>query len=144
MSQTARICLQCKRPGFDPWVGRIPWRREWLLTPVFLPGDSHGQRSLLGYNPRGRKESDMTEWLTQTHSRPSYQSQHEAHSAVCPEISDFHSPRTGTIQAVEDPDPSHEPRPSQEQPGQELENDTSLFMYGSPRTEPAGKTISTS
>ena len=50
----------------------------------------------------------------------------------------------GTIQAVEDPDPNHEPRPSQEQPGQELENDTSLFMYGSPRTEPAGKTISTS
>ena len=40
---------------------KIPWRREWLPTPVFLPGDSHGQRSLEGYSPWGRKESDMTE-----------------------------------------------------------------------------------
>ena len=39
-------CLQCRRPGFDPWVGKIPWRRRWLPTPVFLPGKSHGQRSL--------------------------------------------------------------------------------------------------
>ena len=37
-----RICLQCRRPGFDPWVWKIPWRREWLLTPVFLPGEFHG------------------------------------------------------------------------------------------------------
>ena len=46
---------------FDPRVGRIPWRRKWQPSPVFLPGKSHGQRSLAGYNPRGRKESDMTE-----------------------------------------------------------------------------------
>ena len=46
--------------GFDPWVGKIPWRREWLPIPVFLPGKSHGQRSLAG-NPWGPKESDMTE-----------------------------------------------------------------------------------
>ena len=45
------------------WVQKIPWRREWLLTPVSLPGESHGQRSLVGYSPRGRKESDMTERL---------------------------------------------------------------------------------
>ena len=57
------ICLQCRRPGFDPWVRKIPWRREWQTTPVFLSGKCHGQRSLPGYSPRGRKESDMTEWL---------------------------------------------------------------------------------
>ena len=41
------ICLQCRRPGFHPWVWRIPWRREWKLTPVFMPGEFHGQRSLV-------------------------------------------------------------------------------------------------
>ena len=45
-------------------VGKIPWRREWLPTPVFLPGEFHGQRSLAGYSPWGRKGSDTTEWLT--------------------------------------------------------------------------------
>ena len=49
------------RPGFDPWVGKIPWRRKWQPTPVFLPGESHGQRSLAGYSPEGCKESDTTE-----------------------------------------------------------------------------------
>ena len=38
---------QCRRPGFDPWVRKIPWRRKWQPTPVFLPGESHGQRSLV-------------------------------------------------------------------------------------------------
>ena len=46
--------------GFEPWVRKIPWRREWLPTPVFLPGKSHGQRSLVGYSPWGHKESDTT------------------------------------------------------------------------------------
>ena len=50
-----------KRHGFHPWVGKIPWRRKWQLTPVFLPGESHGQRSLAGYSPWGLKESDTTE-----------------------------------------------------------------------------------
>ena len=45
-------------------VRKIPWRREWQPTPVFLPGESHGQRSLVGYSPWGRKESDTTERLT--------------------------------------------------------------------------------
>ena len=54
------VCLQCRRPGFDPWVGKIPWRRKWQPTPVFLPGKSHGRRSLVGYCPWGRKESDTT------------------------------------------------------------------------------------
>ena len=50
--------------GFDPWLGKITWRRAWLPTPVFLPGEFHGQRSLASYSPRGHKESDMTERLT--------------------------------------------------------------------------------
>ena len=50
-----------KRRGFDPWVGKIPWRRTWQPTPVFLPGESHGRRSLVGYTPQGCKGSDMTE-----------------------------------------------------------------------------------
>ena len=52
---------QCRRCRFNPWVGKIPWRKKWQPTPVFLPGKSHGQRSLAGYSPRGRKESDTTE-----------------------------------------------------------------------------------
>ena len=56
------ICLQCGRPAFNPWFGKILWRRKWQPTPVLLPGKSHG-RSLVGYSPWGCKESDMTEWL---------------------------------------------------------------------------------
>ena len=48
---------------FEPWVRKIPWRRAWQPTPVFLPGEFHEQRSLVGYSPWGRKESDMTERL---------------------------------------------------------------------------------
>ena len=58
------ICLQCGRPGFDPWVGNISWRRTWKPTPVLLPRQFHGWRSLVGYSPWDRKESDMTERLT--------------------------------------------------------------------------------
>ena len=47
-----------------PWVWKIPWRMEWLPTPVFLPGEFLGQRSLVGYSPWGGKELDTTEWLT--------------------------------------------------------------------------------
>ena len=47
--------------GFDPWVGKIPWRRKWQPTPGFLPGASHGRRSLVGSSPWGHKESDTTE-----------------------------------------------------------------------------------
>ena len=53
-----------KRCGFDPRVGKIPWRRKWQPTPVFLPGKSHGQRSRAGFNPWGHKESDMAEHST--------------------------------------------------------------------------------
>ena len=56
-------CRRGKRLGFDPWVWKIPWRRKWQPTPVFMPGESHGQRSLAGYSPWGHKESDTTERL---------------------------------------------------------------------------------
>ena len=48
--------------------GKVPWRRAWQPTPVFVPGESHGQRSLVGYSPWGCKESDTTEQLTHTHT----------------------------------------------------------------------------
>ena len=57
------VCLQCGKLGFNPWVGKISWRRKWHPTPVFLPGKSHGQRSLVGYSPWGCKELDTTERL---------------------------------------------------------------------------------
>ena len=52
-----------ERPGFHHWVGTIPWRREWQPSPVFLPGEFHGQRSLAGYSLWGYKELDRTEQL---------------------------------------------------------------------------------
>ena len=56
-----------KRLRFNPWVGKIPWRRQWRPTPVFLPGESHGQGSLAGYSPWGGKELDMTEVTSHTY-----------------------------------------------------------------------------
>ena len=60
---------QCRRHGFDPWVRKILWRRKWQPTPVFLPGDSHGQESLVGCSPWSCKESDRTE---PKHKHPAY------------------------------------------------------------------------
>ena len=54
-------CRRFKRCGFDPWVGKIPLRRKWQPTLVFLFGESHGQRILAGYSPGGRKGLDKTE-----------------------------------------------------------------------------------
>ena len=54
-------------PGSNPWIGTILWRRKWQPTPVFLPGESHGQRSLVGDSPWGHKESDTAEQLTLSH-----------------------------------------------------------------------------
>ena len=54
-------CRRYKRHGFDPWVGKLPWRRKWQPTPVFLPGKSHGQRSLAGCSPWGHEELDVIE-----------------------------------------------------------------------------------
>ena len=58
VAQMVNICLQCGRPGFDPWIGKIPWRRKWHPTPVLSPGESNGRRNLVhGID----KESDTTE-----------------------------------------------------------------------------------
>ena len=54
VAQWLRIC-RCRRPRFNPWVGKIPWRRKWQPTPVFLPERSYGERSLAGYSPWGHK-----------------------------------------------------------------------------------------
>ena len=61
-------CRRWKTWGLDLWAGKIPWRRAWQPSPVSLPGESHGQRSLEGYSPWSRKESDTTERLTYTHT----------------------------------------------------------------------------
>ena len=61
------VCLQCGRPRFNPWVGKILWRRKWQPPPVLLPGKPHGWRSLVGYSPWGHKESDTTERLHHHH-----------------------------------------------------------------------------
>ena len=66
MAQTVKNLLKCRRPGSNPWVGKSPWRREWLLTQVFLSRESRGQRSLVGHSPRDRKELNTTERLTHT------------------------------------------------------------------------------
>ena len=63
VAQWSRICLQWRRRRFNPWIRKIPWRRKWQPTPLFLPGKSHGQRNLAGYSPWGCKESDTIYWL---------------------------------------------------------------------------------
>ena len=60
LAQQERISLQCRRCRFDPCLGKIPWRRAWQPTPVFLPRESHGERSLADYSPVGHKELDAT------------------------------------------------------------------------------------
>ena len=55
------ICLQSGGPGFDPWLGKSPWRRKWQPPPVSPPGEPHGRRSLFGHSPPGRRESDKPE-----------------------------------------------------------------------------------
>ena len=57
-----------KRLTLDPWVGKIPWRKAWQPTPVFLPGESHGQRSLLGYSPWGAKSQTRLKRLSTAHT----------------------------------------------------------------------------
>ena len=75
--ESACQCRSHQRCSFDPWVRKLPWRRAWQPTPVFLPGESHGQRSLVDYSPWGHKGSDKTEQLsmrvhthTHTHTVP--------------------------------------------------------------------------
>ena len=71
-----RRCRRCQRCRIDSWVGKIPWRRKWQPAPVFLPGESHGQRSLVGYSPWGPE-------LDTTMHAPTQASQNRFSSASC-------------------------------------------------------------
>ena len=72
-------CRRHKRHRFDPWVRKIPWRRKWQPTPVFLPGKSHGQRRLAGSSPWGH------EWVTTEHTHACVHTHTHTHT---------HSPNT--------------------------------------------------
>ena len=61
-------CRRCKRCRFDPWIRKISWRRAWQPPLVFLPGEPHGPRGLVGYIPWDHRESDATRWPTHTHT----------------------------------------------------------------------------
>ena len=65
VAQTEKNLPLCERHGLDPLVRKIPWRREWQSTPVCLPGESHGQRSLAGYNPASQHTDCIPDWLHQ-------------------------------------------------------------------------------
>ena len=84
-----RICLQYRRPGFNPWIEKISWRRKWQPTPVFLPGESHGQRSLVGLSPWGHSQTQQSNWRFQdifTNGIPSsycYQQHTSNHNFLC-------------------------------------------------------------
>ena len=70
VAQTVKNPPAMKETQVWSWLGKIPWRREWLPTPVFFPEESRVQRSLAGYSQWGHKESDMTEWLTLSTASP--------------------------------------------------------------------------
>ena len=65
-----KICLQCSRPGFSPWVRKIPWRKKWQSTPLFLPGKSHEERRLVDYSPWGRRVRHNLECLLRRYGSP--------------------------------------------------------------------------
>ena len=70
-TESACRCRRYRRGGFSPWVGKISWRRKWQSTAVFLAGEFHAQRSLVGCSPRDREESDVTKH-THTHDKLSH------------------------------------------------------------------------
>ena len=65
VAQTIKCLSQCGRPRFDPWIGKIPWRRIWQHTPLLLPGKSHGRRILVVYSPQDRRVGH--DWVTSLH-----------------------------------------------------------------------------
>ena len=77
---------QCRRPRFDPQVGKITWKKAWQPTAVLLPGEFHGQRSLMGYNPWGRKEWDTTERLTLSLGRREVENKYPALLSIAPRL----------------------------------------------------------
>ena len=84
--------MRCWRHGFDPWVRKITWMRKWPPTAVFLPGESHGQRSLAGYSTWYCKESDMTE-----HTRTYMHDQKKNGREPLPQVQDTVNSRLGSL-----------------------------------------------
>jgi len=76
--------LPAMQETFNPWVEKIPWRKKWQPTPVFWPGKSHGQRSLVGYSPCSHKESDTTDQVTNKPQIPVTRSGVEVRSSLPP------------------------------------------------------------
>ena len=75
----------CNAGGQDSipgWIRKIPWRREWQPTPVFLPGEFHGQRSLAGWNLLGHKDLDTTEWLTHAYTHTHTHTHTQTHTLI--------------------------------------------------------------
>ena len=82
-SSVAKVSTcQCRRCMFHPWVRKIPWRRKWQPTPVFLPGESHGQRSLAGYSPLGCKSRTRLSDFTFTSHFHALEKEMATHSSV--------------------------------------------------------------
>ena len=82
------IAGKCRRWGFNPWVGKISWRRKWQPTLVFLPGESHGQRSLEGYSPQRHKGlSDWAHMHVLVPISPSSSKEKTLPSISCPGLS---------------------------------------------------------
>ena len=76
VAQRIKRLLQCRRPGFNPWVGKSPWRRKWQSTPVFLTGESHGERSLESTGSQSQTQlSDFTHTHTHTHTHTQHHTQ---------------------------------------------------------------------
>ena len=92
------------RLQFDPWVGKISWRRAWQPTPVFVPGESHAQRNLMGYSPWGCKESDTTEVTQHAHMQGVQTSLHLSHSQqMIPRLDKkHHAEETQIVTSCED------------------------------------------
>ena len=62
--QQNTFVFQCRQPGFNPWLGKIPWRRKWHATPLFLPGEPHGQRILLAaVHGFTKSQTQLSSWV---------------------------------------------------------------------------------
>ena len=92
-------CRRCRKHGINPWVRKIPWRRKWQPTPVFFPGKSHGQRSLVGCSPHGVVKS-QTQLSEHTCTRKALYSVLSSFSIRCPKLVRNHS---GFILAYQSP-----------------------------------------
>ena len=82
-------CRSHRRHGFDPWVRKIPWRRKWQPTPVFFPGESYGQRSLVGYSPQCCQESDTTEVTASMYANFRIQHENEADVLLANQVTEM-------------------------------------------------------